>query len=438
MTTRKPLDSKLDNADTDITSQPEKNDPYAALRFPEFRSFLIIRFFLTFAYQIQAVIIGWYIYQLTKDPFSLGLIGLAEAIPALGIALYGGYIADKSEKTILLKLILAWMFVCSLVLFLITLPSFATQLSQTTIVWVVYIMIFFIGIARGFMGPAIFSIMAQIIPREHYPNSSTWNSAGWQIASIAGPAFGGLVYAYQGISVTFFLILVFIVISFGCTFFLKKRPPQFILKENIYNSLSEGIRFVFRSRMMLGAMSLDLFSVFFGGAVALIPVVASEVLNVGAEQFGMMRAAPAIGAVLTMLIMARHSPMNKPWRNLLFAVTGFGISIIGFGLSRNFYLTLMFLFFEGAFDSISVVIRSTIMQLLTPENMRGRVSAVNSMFIGSSNEIGAFESGLTAKLMGTIPAILFGGSMTLIIVSITYLKTKKLVPLGLKEIHAPE
>jgi MFS family permease len=190
--------------------------------------------------------------------------------------------------------------------------------------------------------------------------------------------------------------------------------------------------------MMLGAMTLDLFSVFFGGAVALIPVVATEVLKVGAEQFGMLRAAPAIGAVLTMLWMARHSPMGKPWRNLLLAVTGFGACVIGYGLSTSFYLTLVFLFFEGVFDSVSVVIRSTIMQLLTPDDMRGRVSAVNSMFIGSSNELGAFESGLTAKLMGTVPAIVFGGGMTMLIVSITYLKTKKLIPLGLKEIHAPE
>lgn len=426
------------NQNQNLSDLPIKNDPYVALRYPEFRSFITLRFFLTFAYQMQAVIVGWYIYQITKDPLSLGLIGLAEAIPALGIALYGGYVADKSEKTKLLKFIMLGMFVSSLVIFIVTLPTFSSQFPQSSIVITIYSMIFLIGIARGFMGPTVFSIMAQIVPREHYPNSSTWNSTGWHVASIGGPALGGLIYAYAGISYTFMLILIFILISFGCIFFLKKRPPQFIAKESIVASLSEGIRYVFRSRMMLGAMSLDLFSVFFGGAVALIPVVASEVLKVGAEQFGMMRAAPAIGAVLTMLFMARHSPMNKPWRNLLFAVTGFGVSIICFGLSTNFYLTLVFLFFEGVFDSVSVVIRSTIMQLLTPDEMRGRVSAVNSMFIGSSNEIGAFESGLTARLMGTVPAIVFGGSMTLIIVGITYLKTKKLVPLSLKEIHAPE
>ena len=416
----------------------KKTDPYIALRFPEFRSFLGMRFFLTFAYQIQAVVIGWYIYHLTKDPLSLGMIGLAEAIPAIGIALYGGYVADKSEKTFLLKCILLGMFISSAVLFVITLPKVSAQINVSHVVWLIYTMIFTIGIARGFLGPAVFSLMALIIPREHYPNSSTWNSTSWQVASIAGPATGGLIYAYGGISITFFVVLILLAISFGCTFFIKKRQPNFIPKESIVKSLSEGIRFVFNSKMMLGAMSIDLFSVFFGGAVALIPVIASEVLHVGAEQFGMLRAAPALGAVLTMLVMARHSPMDKPWRNLLLAVTGFGVSIICYGLSTNFYLTLIFLFFEGVFDSVSVIIRSTIMQLLTPDEMRGRVSAVNSMFIGSSNEIGAFESGLTAKLMGIVPAVVFGGSMTLLVVTITYFKTKVLVPLGLKQIHAGE
>ncbi|MDF3077802.1 MAG: transporter [Sphingobacteriaceae bacterium] len=396
-----------------------------------------MRFFLTFGYQIQAVIIGWYIYHLTKDPLSLGLIGLAEAIPSISISLYGGYVADKSVKTVLLRWILLGLFTCSTVLLLVTLPSVQATMGQQKIIWAIYAMIFLIGIGRGFLSPTVFSLMAQIVPREHYPNSSTWNSTSWQIASIAGPAAGGMIYAYAGVTVTFAIVMAFIALSFVSLLFIKGRPPQFIPKESIVKSLSEGIRFVFNSRMLVGALSLDLFSVFFGGAVALIPVIASEVLHVGAEQFGMMRAAPAIGAVLTMVLMSRHSPMNKPWRNLLFAITGFGLSIIGYGLSRNFYLTLFFLFFEGAFDSVSVIIRSTIVQLLTPDEMRGRVSAVNSMFIGSSNEIGAFESGLTARLMGTVPAVVFGGCMTLIVVSTTYLKTKKLVPLGLNEIHPP-
>lgn len=417
---------------------PEKKDPYIALKIPEFRAYIGMRFFLTFGYQIQAVIIGWYIYHLTKDPLSLGLIGLAEAIPSIGISLYGGYVADKSDKTVLLKWILAGLFSCSAILLLVTLPSVNSTLGQTNVVWAIYIMIFLIGIGRGFLSPAVFSLMAQIVPREHYANSSTWNSTGWQIASIVGPAAGGLIYAYSGVTVTFSVILAFIALSFICLLFIKNRPPNFIPKESIMASLSEGIRFVFNSRMLVGALSLDLFSVFFGGAVALIPVIASEVLHVGAQQFGMMRAAPAIGAVLTMLAMSRYSPMNKPWRNLLLTIIGFGLSIIGYGLSRNFYLTLFFLFLEGAFDSVSVIIRSTIVQLLTPDKMRGRVSAVNAMFIGSSNEIGAFESGLTARLMGTVPAVLFGGCMTLAVVTATYFKTKKLVPLSLDEIHPPE
>ncbi|WP_026897258.1 MFS transporter [Daejeonella oryzae] len=413
-----------------------KADPYIALRYSEFRSYIGMRFFLTFAYQIQAVVIGWHVYQLTKDPLSLGLIGLAEAIPAISISLYGGYVADKSDKKKLLVWIIAAMALCSAVLFLVTMPQNIFNLSKSLTIAVIYIMILCIGVARGFYSPTAFSLMAQIIPKEHYPNSSTWNSGSWQIASIVGPAAGGLLYGFSGVTACFIVILVFTLLAMiFIKFFVKNQPPQFIPKENIITSLSEGIKFVFNSRMLLGALSLDMFSVFFGGAVALLPIFAHDILKVGAEGLGMLRAAPAAGAVITMFAMARYSPMGKPWRNLLFAVTGFGLSIIAFGLSKNFYLSLVFLFFEGAFDSVSVIIRSTILQLLTPDEMRGRVAAVNSMFIGSSNEIGAFESGATAKLMGTIPAVLFGGSMTLIVVAVTWLKTKRLVPLSLKEIH---
>ncbi len=413
-----------------------KNDPYIALRFREFRSYIGMRFFLTFAYQIQAVVIGWHIYQLTKDPLSLGLIGLAEAIPSITIALYGGYVADKSDKKKLLIWIISAMTFCSCILFLITMPQATHYASQGSLIILIYVMIFGIGIARGFYSPAAFSLMAQIIPKEHYPNSSTWNSGSWQTASIIGPAVGGLLYGFSGVTSCFVTIIVFMLLSLVCiVFFVDNHHPHFIPRENIYNSLSEGIRFVFKSRMLLGALSLDLFSVFFGGAVALMPVFAHDILKVGSEGLGIMRAAPAAGAVITMFMMTRYPPMGKPWRNLLFAVTGFGLSIIAFGLSKNFYLSLIFLFFEGAFDSVSVIIRSTILQLLTPDEMRGRVSAVNSMFIGSSNEIGAFESGVTARLMGTIPSVLFGGTMTLAVVAVTYLKTKRLIPLSLKQIN---
>ena len=411
-----------------------KKDPYIALRFPEFRSFLVMRFFLTIGYQIQGVVIGWYIYNLTKDPLSLGLIGLCEAIPAIAIALYGGYVADKSNKRTLLKKVAGLILLASSVLYVVTLPSITLLLGQSLLITIIYVMVFIIGIARGFYGPTAFSLMATIIPREHYPNSSTWNSSAWQTASIVGPAIGGLLYGFAGINHTFIFILICMTISFMSIFFFKDRPATYVSTTSIYQSLSEGLKFVFKTKLLVGALSLDLFSVFFGGAVALIPVIATEILHVGAVEFGMLRAAPAVGAVITMLLMTRFSPMGKPWRNLLFAVTGFGISIICYGLSTNFYLTLFFLFLEGAFDSVSVIIRSTILQIVTPDDMRGRVSAVNSMFIGSSNEIGQFESGLTAKLMGTVPAIVFGGCMTLAVSGITWFKTKKLVPMSLEDI----
>jgi len=413
----------------------EKPDPYAALRFREFRSYLGMRFFFTFAYQMQAVIIGFHIYHLTKDPLALGLVGLCEAIPAITVALYGGYVADKSEKRGLLLKIFSGVFLCTLVMLVATSSQMHAYVPTSAIVPIMYLMVFGIGLARGFFSPATFSLMAQIIPKHLYPNSSTWNSSSWQAASILGPMAGGLVYAFFGITITYFVIIVFISIAIGCIFFLKPHPPAFIPQQSIVKSLTEGVRFVFKSKMMLGAMSLDLFSVFFGGAVALLPVFANDILKVGSEGLGFMRAAASAGAVVTMLAMTRFSPMNKPWRNLLIAVTGFGTSIICYGLSKNFYLTLVFLFAEGAFDSISVIIRSTIMQLLTPDEMRGRVSAVNTMFIGSSNEIGAFESGLTAKLMRTVPAVVFGGSMTILVAGITYLKTKGMIKLSLQEIN---
>jgi MFS family permease len=413
----------------------DKKDPYAALRYKEFRSYLGMRFFFTFAYQMQAVIIGFHIYHLTKDPLALGLVGLCEAIPAISIALYGGYVADKSEKRGLLLKVFIGVFICSLVMLVVTSSQMHPYVPVKYIVPIMYLMVFGIGIARGFFSPATFSLMAQIVPKEIYPNSSTWNSSSWQAASIIGPAMGGLIYGFFGITATYSVILFFIGVALVCIFFLKPHPPTYIPKDNIIKSLTEGVKFVFNNKMMLGAMSLDLFSVFFGGAVALLPVFANDILKVGSEGLGFMRAAASSGAVITMFLMTRFSPMNKPWRNLLIAVTGFGTSIICYGLSKNFYLTLVFLFMEGAFDSVSVIIRSTIMQLLTPDQMRGRVSAVNSMFIGSSNEIGAFESGLTAKLMRTVPAVVFGGSMTILVAGITYMKTKRMTKLSLEEIN---
>lgn len=430
----------------DEANSKPRTDSFAALRYKDFRSYIGMRFFFTFAYQMQTTVLGFYIYQLTHSKSAIAFIGLSEAIPAVGIALYGGYIADKYEKRKMLLIIFIGVFLSSLVMATATLSGMGTYIHSNWILPILYAMIFCNGIARAFYGPATFTIYAHSIPKELYPNGSTWSSSSWQVASILGPLTGGFLYGFashiipglSGITATFGAILIFLLITLVLVFRLRKYPAVYIPKENIGKSLKQGLHFVFNNKMMLYAMSLDLFSVFFGGVVALLPVFALDILKVGSEGLGIMRMASSLGAALTMIVMVRFSPMNKPWRNLLIAVSGFGVAIIGFGLSHVFYLSLIFLFLQGAFDSVSVIIRGTLMQLLTPDEMRGRVSAVNSMFIGSSNEIGDFESGMAAKYLGTIPAVLFGGCMTLFIVTFTFFKTKKLLPLSLNEIHTAD
>jgi MFS family permease len=381
---------------------------------------------------MQTIVIGFYIYQLTKSVFALGILGLSEAIPAIGIALYGGYIADKSEKRKMLLWIYFGVLLSLAVMFTVTLKSMGVYLHAGWIVPIIYGVIFCNGCR------ARFTVYAHSIPQELYPNGSIWNTSAKRMAYILGPAVGGLINGFAGITAAFYIILFSILLALIFVYFLKKYPAVFQPKENIWVSLGEGVKVVFKNKMMLGAMSLDLFSVFFGGIVALLPAFAHTILKVGPEGLGMMRVIYSVGAVLTMLVMSKYSPMNRPWRNLLIAVTGFGISIICFGLSRNFYLSLFFLVIEGAFDSVSVVIRSTIMQLLTLDQIRGRVSAVNSMFIGSSNELGDFESGTAASIMGLVPAVIFGGCVTLTVVTVTYFKTKKFLPTGLSEINIIE
>ncbi|RZK64372.1 MAG: MFS transporter, partial [Pedobacter sp.] len=337
-------------ADSDSNPIIVKQDPFAALRFKEFRSFLGMRFFFTLAYQMQAVVIGYHIYDLTHDALKLGLVGLCEAIPAIGIALYGGYIADKSEKRGLLIKIFSGVWLASVLMLIIT--SKYLNLKEDLIVLIMYGLVFCIGLARGFFGPATFSLMANIIPKELYPNSSTWSSSSWQLATIIGPLLGGLINWLWGITAAYSVIVFLVSVSLVCIFTFKKHPATFAPTQNIFHSLKEGISFVFKTKMMVWAMSLDLFSVFFGGAVALLPIFAKDVFHLGSFGLGMMRGAASSGAVITMLLMTRFSPMGKPWRNLLIAVTGFGLSIICYGLSKNFYLTLFFLFLEGSFDSV--------------------------------------------------------------------------------------
>ncbi|WP_425076321.1 MFS transporter [Psychroserpens sp. S379A] len=417
-----------------------KTDPYAALRYREFNIFILVRFALVFAWSMQFVIIEWQVYALTKDPLYIGIIGLMEIIPALGMALFAGHIVDQREKRNLLALCIALFSLISFGLFWITSPTITETWSVNRILYTIYGFVFFGGLLRSFFGPTIFSLVALIVPKKVYPNAATWNSSTWQMARVLGVTFAGFSISWLGTDdqsgVHWSLCIVFVLVLFSLTMLYRiKRKP--ILNPNIgepmVQSLKEGVSFVFKTKAILGALTLDMISVLFGGAIALAAVFATDILKVGSEGFGILVAAPNVGSFLTMLVTAYIPIVRKAGLKLLIAVFGFGLSIIAFGLSSIFWISVAALFFSGVFDGVSMVIRQTILQLKTPDHMRGRVSSVNSMFVGSSNELGAFESGLTAKLMGTATAVVFGGSMTLITVITTALVSPSFRKLDLTE-----
>lgn len=398
---------------------------YASLYIKDFRLFLTARFCITLAIQIQAVVVAWQVYEITKDPLSLGLIGLAEAVPSISVSLYAGHIADIVSRKRIIQSTIGTLLFCSAALLFFTLQPGEFILSLG--VWPVYTVIFVSGIARGFLSPATFSFMPQLVPRELFTNAVTINSSLWQAAAIAGPALGGFVYGFFGISVSYVVDVALVVISLTLFSSIPPRPvPPASLEQGVVEKIKAGLRFVFNNQIILSAISLDLFAVLFGGAVALLPIFTSEILKVGPEGLGMLRAAPWIGAII-MAIYITHNPITTHvGRKLLYSVAAFGICMIAFALSTNFWLSLFILALGGAFDCVSVIIRGTLLQTLTPENMKGRVSAVNNIFIGSSNEIGAFESGVAAKLLGVVPSVIFGGVMTLVVVGVTSWRATKL------------
>ncbi|MBX7043659.1 MAG: MFS transporter [Ignavibacteria bacterium] len=408
----------------------KKPDPYSALRFWEFRNFTIARLCVTIASQMQAVIVGWQIYEITKDPLSLGLIGLAEAIPSISVLFFSGHITDTNDRK---KIVMASVFLmsfCSLLLLIVS--SGSLDLTDTGTVYSIYGVIFLSGIGRGFSAPSFFAFVSQLVPKEVLPNAITWNTSTWQTGAVSGPAIGGLLYGFAGATATYSTILAFWVAAIFLILPITRKPkPEVTDEQSLTEKLTAGLKFVFKKKVILGAISLDLFAVLFGGAVALLPIFAGEILSVGPQGLGALRAAPSVGAVIMAVFMTRRPLTGNAGRNLLIGVFGFGICIIVFGLSRNFFLSFAALLLSGAFDSVSVVIRATIIQLMTPDNMKGRVSAVNSIFIGSSNEIGAFESGVAAKLLGTVPSVLFGGAMTLLIVTFVTIVSPRLRKLKL-------
>jgi len=403
-----------------MTDNNIKPDPYSALRFREFNIFLIVRFILVFSWSMQFIIVEWLVWEITEDPLSLGLIGLMEVVPAVSMALFAGHIVDQKEKrNLLIYCIIAFLFV-SIGFYLVTGSESKSLFTMQTILYIIYFLVFIGGFIRAFFGPTIFSLVALIVPKKTYANAATWSSSVWQMGVVLGPAFAGFSIHWIGVNNSMGVVLIGVLISLIILAFIKRKPvlnPK--IGENIFTSLKEGISFVYNSKAILGVITLDMVAVLFGGAIALLPIYATEVIQIPpgmepSEVFGVLRATPAVGSLITMFIAAYIPITRKAGIKLLMAIFGFGISIISFGLSSIFWISVLSLFIYGVTDGISMVIRQTILQLKTPDHLRGRVASVNSIFVGSSNELGAFESGVTAKLMGTVTAVVFGGTITVL------------------------
>lgn len=391
--------------------------PYAALKIADYRLYVSARFCITLAIPIQSVVVAWQVYEITNDALSLGMIGLAEAIPSVGLSLYAGHVADIVPRKKIIIACVAALLLCSTALLCFTLPVGKAALRNG--VTPIFSVIFVSGIARGFLSPAFFSFMPQLVPRVLYANAVSWNSTLWETATISGLALGGLFYGIFGITTAYAIDATLTVTGLMLLSSVASRPlPTVTTEEGVGEKIKAGLKFVFKNKLILGAISLDMFAVLFGGAVALLPIFAKEILHVGTLGLGILRAAPSAGALVTAFYVTHHPIRRNTGKILLACVAGFGICMILFALSADFWLSLGLLVASGCFDCISVIIRSTLLQTLTPENIKGRVSAVNHIFVGSSNEIGMFESGVAAELMGTIPSVIFGGCMTLLVVAI--------------------
>jgi len=401
--------------------------PFVAVRIKEFRLFIIQRFFFIMAMRMIATVIGWKMYQLTKNPLALAFVGLSEAVPAISLALYSGHVVDKSDKRTLLLKMLVFYFLCSSAFLFITFQQTELSLGKKFVQFAIYGVMFCTGVVRSFSGPATSSILAQLVPKTVLPNAVTWSSTTWLTASVLGHASAGFLVAYTGYSGTFLLIMLYIAIAGTALFQIERKPIVHSNKgQATWESVKEGVKYVFKTKELLGALSLDMLAVLFGGTTAMIPFFAGDILHVGAIGFGWLNAAADIGSMIIILTLTFFPLRKKQGLVLLFVVAGFGLSIITFGISTIYWLSFVALLVSGALDGISVVIRGTILQLKTPDEMRGRVSAVNSMFINSSNEIGAFESGAAAKLLGIVPSVIFGGGMTLLVVIMMWFKAPTL------------
>ena len=405
----------------------DKKDNFAALRFPEFRSYVLSRFFFIIVLTMQATIISWKVYELTRDTFSIGMLGLVEFTPAFMLAFYSGYVIDKGDKRNLLLSSMIGNVILTSILCFITSNYAISEYPQTWILFIIFFVVFGIGVLRPFTGPTSFALVSQLVPKYDLANATMWNSASWQVGAVTGPALAGLMYGLAGITNTFYLMIGMMGIAITGLSLVTPKPVLYQKREeSIVESVKQGLRFVWKSKEVLGAMSLDLFAVLFGGATALLPAFADKILHVGAQGLGVLRSAPAIGGVTVLALLAFRPLHRHQGKIMLASVAGFGICIIVFGLSQIFWLSFFALFASGMLDGISVIVRSTILQLKTPDAMKGRVASLNSIFVMSSNELGSFESGVTSKLMGNVAAVVFGGCMTIGVVVYNWFKSPSL------------
>ncbi len=390
------------------------DDPYAALRITDFRRYILFLAAQTLATMMQGVAVGWQVYLVTRDPLALGLVGLAEALPFIAFALPAGNLADRVDRRRLSLAALLVLASCSAALFVLTIGQFI----QPHTAWLVYSVIFVSGIARAYLQPARTALSADLVPRELYRNSITWRSSTWQGAAVAGPALGGLAVAAGGPALTYAVAFALLVFAW---FALLRVGPHPHPRENVSDAdaagFLDGVRFVLKQPVLLGAQTLDLFSVLFAGAEALLPIYASDILKVGATGLGILRAAPAAGSVAMSVYQSYRPLKGRMGHVLLVSVALYGLCIAGFGVSRLFALSVALLLLSGVFDNVSVVLRSTLLQTLTPRQLLGRVAAVNAIFIGSSNEVGAFESGVAARFLGATTAVVLGGFVPIIVVA---------------------
>lgn len=386
---------------------------------PQFFAFLQLRLFVAMGWHMQALVVGWYVYALTNDPVYLAFVGLAEAMPAIGLALPSGYWVDRMDKRTGIRVAVVMIVGSAIVSAALVQDETLGVLSSQQIVWGLLSMVMINGAARALYSPSMFSTLGQIVPREDLARASALSSGVWQGAMIAGPLLGGIIYGAYGADAAGYSYVALMIVGALGALRLTPRPPIVHAKRaSMREDLTLGLRFILQRPVILGALSLDLFAVLFGGVVALLPVFAKDVLHVGESGLGILRSAMSVGSVTAMAIFSVRPIQRNAGRLLLWSVAGFGLCILAFASSTIFWVSVAVLVLAGAFDAVSVVIRHTILQLETPEEMKGRVAAANTMFISSSNELGAVESGIAAKLLGTVPSVYFGGIATLVVVAV--------------------